>query len=81
MLCLTCEVLGIHEVTEEAVKPIQQIVISGPNQVRFILIDGREVEKDWIDRSRSESWTDEMRRAASDRAKKQHEKRKGGANE
>jgi hypothetical protein len=41
-----------------------------PNKLVFVFRDGRTVEKAWWDRSRSESWTDEMRKAASENAKR-----------
>ena len=39
------------------------------NRLVFRFADGTETEKVWLDRSRSEAWTDEMRKEARDRAK------------
>lgn len=44
------------------------------NRLMFYLNDGRTIEKIWPDRSRSESWTDEMRKKASEHANKRYQK-------
>ncbi len=43
---------------------IKKIIVSNGNLLTFILKDGTEVIKEWKDRSRSESWTEEMKNAA-----------------
>jgi DNA invertase Pin-like site-specific DNA recombinase len=43
---------------------ISQILVIGPNTLVSEFCDGRSVERQWADRSRSESWTPEMREAA-----------------
>ena len=70
---LTCEVLGIDELTEEELNRLSEIRITGPNQVSFVFMDGSVVEKIWQDRSRAESWTDEMRQRASEQMKRRHQ--------
>ena len=69
---LTCEVLETGELTEETMNRLSEIRITGPNQVRFLFLDGRMVEKVWQDRSRAESWTDEMKQRASEQMKRRH---------
>ena len=43
---------------------VKQITAEKGNAVRFLLTDGTEFVRHWKDRSRSESWTDEMRESA-----------------
>lgn len=50
-------------------KEITEILVQGANTLAFVFKDGRIVNKDWSDRSRTASWTDEMREAARQRAK------------
>jgi hypothetical protein len=40
---------------------IERILVPAPNELIFIFTDGHEEKATWKDRSRSESWTDEMR--------------------
>ena len=47
---------------------IERIEVPEDNHLRFIFKDGRTVERTWADRSRRESWTDEMRAAARQKA-------------
>ena len=70
---LTCEALGIDELTEEELNRLSEIRITGPNRVSFLFLDGRMVEKVWQDRSRAESWTDEMKQRASEQMKRRHQ--------
>lgn len=59
---LCVEVLQLTQFDpDEAKEQIQEIVIPGANEVLFRLKDGTTVLKTWQDRSRSESWTPEMR--------------------
>ena len=46
---------------------IRQITAENGNIVRFLLADGTEFVKHWEDRSRAESWTDEMKETARQR--------------
>jgi len=62
---LTNQVLGIPTFDEDIFrKHISAINVPGPNKVIFNFTNGSRVEAEWKDRSRSESWTDEMRQAA-----------------
>ena len=38
-----------------------EIRVSGKNQLSFIYTNGRQIDLDWANPSRSESWTDEMK--------------------
>jgi hypothetical protein len=69
-----CEVLGISEFDAELFKSkIQQIVIPAPNRIKFIFHNGTTETVKWHDRSRSESWTEDMKKIAGERSKKWHE--------
>lgn len=66
---LTCEVLGIVSFNPDMVgSKITAIRAEQNNTVVFSLNDGSEIKKHWKDRSRSESWTAEMREAARQKA-------------
>jgi DNA invertase Pin-like site-specific DNA recombinase len=63
-------VLGQEEFDAEIfIREISEIRVPEFNMLVFVFRDGRTTEKAWQDRSRRESWTDEMRHAASQRAK------------
>ena len=65
---LCCVVLGIPEFETNTFRAyVERINITGNNELTFLLKDGREVHKTWKDRSRSESWTPEMRAEVSRR--------------
>lgn len=65
-LCsVTADVIGSTEFDAERFEElIEKIVVPGANRLIFIFKDGRSVEKEWKDRSRSESWTPEMKERA-----------------
>lgn len=66
-----CEVLGISEFDENLfLSQVQQIMIPAPNQIKFIFHSGNTKTVEWQDRSRSESWTEEMRKKAGERSRK-----------
>ena len=48
---------------------IAGITASGGNRLTFAFGNGETVEKQWKDRSRSESWTEEKRKQAGERRK------------
>jgi hypothetical protein len=69
------EVLGIDEVTADALDSrLTAIRADKNNTLVFCFKDGEEIVKRWYDRSRSESWTDEMREAARNRIKAKTER-------
>lgn len=58
------ETLGGKTFTEVVFKSTVDMIIAEPgNRLRFMMTDGTEKEIVWQDRSRSESWTEEMREA------------------
>ena len=66
------DALGRKYFTEDSfIEKVDRIVAEPGNTMRLIFKDGMEKQMTWQDRSRSESWTDEMREAAS---KRQHER-------
>ena len=70
---LTTELLGLPVFDEaEFSRQIDHILIPGPNHVLYIFKGGREAEMCWGDRSRSGSWTDEMKEQARQNAGKRY---------
>jgi uncharacterized Zn finger protein len=68
---VTRDTLGLDEITANALHDkITAIRVENGNRLVFCFSDGTEVVKMWTDRSRAESWTDEMRQAARQYAKK-----------
>ena len=49
---------------------IQTIIASNGNQLAYTLLDGTTTTRIWQNRSRKQSWTDEMKQAASERMKR-----------
>ena len=45
-------------------RKIERIEVTAPNRLRFVFFNGHITECEWQDRSRSESWTEEMKQAA-----------------
>ena len=70
---LTREALGVPEITEENIRALAEIQIPCPNHILFVFKDGHETERIWQDRSRAESWTDEMKEKARARMKRRCE--------
>lgn len=52
---------------------IREIHVLSENRLRFVFTDGTEAETQWSNSSRRESWTSEMKEAARQRARQQHE--------
>lgn len=70
-----CEVLEISEFDEDIFKNhIEKILVTAPNELTFIFHNGHKIKTIWKDRSRSESWTEEMKKATGERSKKWHER-------
>jgi DNA invertase Pin-like site-specific DNA recombinase len=66
---LACGVLNLQSFNEDTFKrQIAAMFIPSPNRVRYTFTDGTEVIAEWQARSRSKSWTDEMRKQARERA-------------
>lgn len=61
------------EITEEiGLSRITGITADNGNRLTLYLDDGSIIQKTWLDRSRSESWTDEMKKQAAKHAKKRY---------
>ena len=76
LMAVTAEVLVLAEFDEDVFKKsITEIRVPDNNCLAFFFSDGRIVHRKWQDRSRRESWTDEMKQVARERALQS----KGGA--
>ena len=72
LVALTCDVLGISEVTDEALRQFKEIRIPRPDQITFCFLDGHEESWEWHEHSRAESWTDEMKQKARQQMKRRY---------
>lgn len=71
LIDLCCEILGIQEFDANILEQqIDQILVPKPNELIFLFRDGHTISAHWKDRSRSESWTEEMRQKAREDARK-----------
>ncbi len=74
LTAMSTEVLGVDALTAEALKAaVKSIEAYNGNRVVFTLADGSKIEKQWQDRSRSESWTAEMRELAGQKTKRRYQ--------
>ena len=65
LMQVAADVLGLPEFDAAAFQlRICSILVCGGNRLIFRFFDGREIETVWRDRSRSESWTEEMKQKA-----------------
>ena len=68
---LACDILGWNSFDEEAFRQtVDHVTAIYPHTLVFHLRDGREVKQEWQNRSRSESWTPEMRTRAAEAARR-----------
>lgn len=66
---LTAQILGLDELDEKALEQqVSKIRVPAPNKLVYLFSDGHEAEAEWQDRSRSESWTEEMKQKAREKA-------------
>ena len=66
---VTAGVLGQVDFSEELLRGLtKSILVCNENVLIFRFYDGSEVTHKWKDRSRSQSWTDEMKAAARQKA-------------
>lgn len=78
LLSTTAAALGLTEFSADIFKArVSEIRVTGANQLLFIFHDGTQTETTWADRSRRDSWNDEMKQTARAR---QYEMMKGRAN-
>ncbi|PKM40913.1 MAG: recombinase family protein [Firmicutes bacterium HGW-Firmicutes-9] len=69
LLDASAEALGFASFDEtDFLKRVLRIEVLGANTLRFVFTDGTTTLSEWKDRSRSESWTDEMKQAAKARS-------------
>ena len=67
------EALGLDTWIPEVFKnQVEYIITSGPNTLELHMMDGKELSLEWQDRSRAESWTEEMREKARQNAYRRH---------
>ena len=65
LLDACAEALGLASFdATEFLKRVLRIEVLGANTLRFVFTDGTTTLSEWKDRSRAESWTDEMKQAA-----------------
>lgn len=65
----TSEILGINDFSEEIFgEKIKQIIVPKHEHLTFVFNDGEKVKITWKNPSRRESWTDEKRQMARERA-------------
>ena len=77
LIAKTKEVLAVDELERDTLlDKVQQIIVPANYHLQYILKDGTTIHAEWQHRSRSESWTEEMRDAARQRALEQHRKEK-----
>ena len=75
LMSITASVLGMAEFDGDAFhRLIERIEVPAFNHLVYIFKDGRREERIWQDRSRRESWTDEMKKQASEHAKRRNRK-------
>ena len=66
-------VLGMDSFDPDVFKEkISEIRVPGPNRLIYVFKDGTRVEREWLDKSRSASWTPEMRRKAAEAAARRY---------
>ena len=71
----TAAALGLDEFNEKIfTEEIVEIQVHHANTLVFVFMDGRVVKRLWSDRSRSESWTDEMKEKARQKANERNRK-------
>lgn len=73
LLSLTASVLGLSEFDEDVfLEKIKEIQVPCFNHLVFVFKDGSVVEREWQDKSRSASWTTEMRRKVGEANARRH---------
>ena len=71
LTAVTANVLGYETINREILESrVEKILVSGHNELTFLLTDGTKRVAEWEDHSRSESWSTEMRHEASEKMKR-----------
>ena len=66
---ISARAMEMDEFTESVFRErVESILVCNGNKLVFRFRDGTETTQHWQDRSRSQSWTDEMKEAARQRA-------------
>ena len=69
LINVAAEILHLQTFDENVfTAKIAEILVQSPNTITFVFKNGHTVTTNWLDRSRSTSWTDDMRNAARRRA-------------
>ncbi len=72
LMVKAAEILGLSNFDEKTFKDqIAELLIPEPNRIIFTFKDGHSIESNWQDKSRSDSWSEEMKRTASIRTTRQ----------
>ena len=59
------EILGVDELTSEIIdERIEKVIVGDDKLLTFYLKDGNKIDAHWMQKSRSESWTEEMKENA-----------------
>ena len=61
----------VYSLTDD-VKSIEKIIVDDSNALHFHFVDGLVVTRTWADRSRAESWTEEMRAEMAERKRRRY---------
>lgn len=73
----TAEVLGVTDFDREMLTAqVKEIQVPGHNRLVYVFHDGSTKEVSWQHRSRKESWTEEMKQKAREKALQQAERRR-----
>lgn len=77
MIAATTQVLGLLKFDPVVFeKRIDHIDVLQDNLLRYVFMDGTMETFQWKDRSRSESWTTEMREAVGKKTRERNEERR-----
>lgn len=75
LMSTTASVLEIASFDAEIFKEtIEKIIVPAFNRLVFVFKDGTEIERIWEDKSRRDSWTDEMRARVAEHARRRYSK-------
>lgn len=75
LMAVTASVLGATEFDAELFREtVEEIRVPAFNRLVFVMKDGTKVEREWQDKSRRDSWTDEMRAQAAEHARRRYKK-------
>lgn len=77
---LTKEILGVDELTSEIIdERIEKVIVGDDRLLTFYLKDGSQIDAHWMQKSRSESWTEEMKENARRKVVERNDKSNGNS--